>query len=509
MEQVKNRTDKLKINVILNVIYNVFLVITPLFTAPYASRVLQPDGIGIYSYSNSLVTYFTVFAALGTVTYGTRKIARHRNNKKEYSKDFWEIELMTIFTSLISLSAWILLSVLYTEYKVFLLILSFQIVATAFDISWLYAGLEKYKYTVLINSLAKLTGIILIFTLVKSKADLNIYIIINVGVHLLGNISMWIFLPKTTSKTKIEISSIKHHLKETLVYFIPTIATILYSILDKTLIGALVQGTIIKNIDGKEITTKISELENGYYEQATSIITMIKTISFVAINGVMMSRSSFLFKENKVDEVKTLTKKTYDLTLFLSIGAMFGLMALAQLFVPIFFGEGYDKTVLLIYVLAPIIMINCLSSVLGSLYYTPSGRRKQSAIYIVCGTTVNLVLSIPLILFLNSIGAAVASIIAEIVITVLYILRCNKFISIKELFSILWKKIIAGGMMFIAVFFFSNYVGKYIPWWLSITISIIIGLAIYVLINAILKDNSISYIMNLIRNKLKRNKGNN
>ena len=69
----------IKKNYIYNTIYQVLSLITPLITAPYISRVLGSSGVGIYSYTNSIVTYFTLFAALGTASYGQREMIRkHR-----------------------------------------------------------------------------------------------------------------------------------------------------------------------------------------------------------------------------------------------------------------------------------------------------------------------------------------------------------------------------------------------------------------------------------------------
>ena len=153
----------IKKNIAYNTFYQILCLITPMITIPYVSRILGPDGVGIYSYTHSLVTYFVMFAALGTATYGAREISRNRENKKNVSKLFWEIELLTIFTSVICVLAWLLFSVIYSEYRPFMLILTLNIFATMFDISWLYTGLEKFKYTVSVNSIFKILGVIFSF----------------------------------------------------------------------------------------------------------------------------------------------------------------------------------------------------------------------------------------------------------------------------------------------------------------------------------------------------------
>ena len=102
---IKNRNNSgmpsLKVNITINLLYEILIVITPLITAPYLSRVLQANGIGINSYTSSLVMYFTLFASLGTANYGKKVIASLRDNVKEYSQAFWEIEIITIFTTIV------------------------------------------------------------------------------------------------------------------------------------------------------------------------------------------------------------------------------------------------------------------------------------------------------------------------------------------------------------------------------------------------------------------------
>ena len=501
-DNIKTTDSNLKKNVFMNTIFRVLMIIVPFITAPYISRVLLSDGVGVNSYTLSLVTYFTMFAALGTVSYGTREIARRREDRQSYSKCFWEIEFISVICSAVSLLGWIIFSLCYKEYTSFLLILSVHIVATVFDISWFYAGIEKFKYTVGINLFFKILSVVLIFTLVKKPEDLKIYMLIYGTSLLLGNLSMWVFLPKFIGKAKIDRHSLKHHFKETFVYFIPTIATSLYTVLDKTLIGALISGetTIVEG--DVTVTKKISELENGYYEQATKIIDMAKVVAFVSINAVVYSRASFLYKTEEHIKIKKLTLNTFNIVMFLSVGACCGLAAVAPTFVPVFFGPGYDKTIILLQILSCLVPIICLSGTLGSLYYSPVGKRKQSALFLVIGAALNLCLSVPLVLYFKSIGAAIASVAAELVISVLYFFFCKKAITFKEFFGFIWKKAVAGGLMagFLVIFevFLKQYIWNDLG---TLFFEILLGIIIYLLFLAILRDRSIQIIVNLIKKR--------
>ena len=142
-----------------------------------------------------------------------------------------------------------------------------------------------------------------------------------------GSLSMWLYLKKTIIWVKPNFCRIKSHLKETIVYFIPAVAASIYTILNKILIGSIT-GLIV---------------ENGYYEQATNMINMAKSVTFVSLNSVLGSRIAYLFGQNKIAEVKERINKSIDFILFMGVGLMFGMIGIAAHFVPLFLGDGYEK----------------------------------------------------------------------------------------------------------------------------------------------------------------------
>ena len=135
-----------KKNYIYRLSYEILILLTPFITTPYVSRVLGADGIGIYSYTSSIMTYFTLFAALGTASYGAREIAQHRDDRQKSSKLFWEIELMTVGTSLICLLVWIFVILFSSGYRYYYLALTQTLFGTMADISWYFTGYEQIKY---------------------------------------------------------------------------------------------------------------------------------------------------------------------------------------------------------------------------------------------------------------------------------------------------------------------------------------------------------------------------
>ena len=179
-------------NYIYNLIYQILVIILPLVTAPYISRVLGAENIGIYSYTLSISAYFIMFGSLGIALYGQREIAYNQKNRKKKSIIFWEIVLLRIITMSISITIFYFTFACGKQYQMYYKILMLEIIGNCVDISWFFQGLEEFKKTVGRNMLVKLISIVCIFTFVKAPDDLPIYFEIYVLSILIGNISLWL-----------------------------------------------------------------------------------------------------------------------------------------------------------------------------------------------------------------------------------------------------------------------------------------------------------------------------
>lgn len=474
----------LKKNYLYRIFYEVLILITPFITTPYVSRVLGADGIGDYSFSHSIITYFMLFGALGTAGYGAREIARARNDSKLSSKLFWEIELMTVFTTGICLLIWIGVIIFSEKYRYCYIALSPFLISTMFDISWYFTGLEKVKNIVIRNSIVRILGIILLFFLVREKNDLILYCVINSVTSLIGTLSMWLYLPKMLERVSFKELRFKHHFHETLIYFIPTIATSVYTVLDKTLIGIITGDSY----------------QNGYYEQATKVINIVKSFVFVAVNSVMGARISYLFSENKISEIKSRILKSMDFIYFLAYGTVFGIVGIASRFVPLFFGAGYDEVVEILYCMVPLIVIIGTSNCLGSQYYTPSGQRKKSAKIIVMGAIINLILNIIMIPSCGVYGATIASVIAELFITICYVGFSNGYMSWNSLVHFSYKRILSGGIMYFLIVALGRCLN--FDQYFIVGIQILSGGLVYFSILYLLNDSIVKYLVRLLKDRI-------
>ncbi len=479
------KKQSIKKNIILSTFYQILKLLTPLITAPYIARVLGTDGVGTYSYTASFEAYFSLFAALGTASYGLREIARARDDVKERSQLFFEIELLSICVSLVVLLGWGIFILFQKKYQIIFVILTMNIMNAMLDISWFYNGLEQFVYTVTKNSVIKILGVVLIFLFVKQKSDLNLYIFLMCFTSLLGTMSMWISLPKFIVKPDFRHIDLGVHFRQTLIYFIPTIATSVYTILDKIMIGLITQNTY----------------ENGYYEEATKIINMMKALTFTALNSVLGARISYLFKEKQYDEIRGRINLSINYVAFMGIGICFGLIGVARRFVPVYFGPGFEKTTTILYILSPIVFIIGVSNCLGSQYYSPAGLRKESSKYIITGSLVNLVLNGMMIPFTGSYGAALASVLAELTITVLYVIHSKGYFEASALWQYSWKRFIAGVIMAAVIIMIGHTVTSGI---LCLVLQVSVGVMIYFILLTLMKDELIGIVKERIFSRFRK-----
>ncbi len=470
------KEPSIKKNFIYSMFYQVFTLLMPFITAPYVSRVLGPEEIGIQSYTASYQVYFSLLAALGTSEYGAREISRVRNDRYLRSRIFWEITLLNVLTSAASILAWGVFIGFAAKYRIYYIVLTINLLAVMADISWLFRGLEEFQTVMVRNAACKTGGIICIFVFVKSRDNLLCYIVINALTVLASSLSMWPCLKKYIVKVSRGDLKIRRHLKETLIYFIPTVATSVYAVLDKTLIGLMTQ----------------DDAQNGYYQQADKIIGMAKGITFTAINSVTGVRISYLFAEKRLDEIHQRIAYTLHYIFFIGTGCTLGIMGIAPEFVPVFFGPGYSSVVSLLYILSPVIVIIGISNCISSHYYTPSGRRVQSTRFLIAGAGVNLLLNLLLIPDYHSCGAAVASICAELLITVLYVRYSNSFVTVRLLFQCGGKNLLAGIVMYGAV---RLAAGAEMNAFLRLFWQAGTGCAVYILVLLLLKEE---WIMGII-----------
>lgn len=470
-------------NYIYNLIYQILVLILPLITTPYISRVLGAENIGIYSFTLSISAYFILFGSLGIALYGQREIAYNQKNKKKYSINFWEILLLRVITMTISLIIYYFIFARGTQYQIYYKILILEIIANCIDISWFFQGLEEFKKTVIRNMIVKLISIVCIFVFVKTPDDLHIYFWIYVLSILVGNMSLWLYLPKYLTKTRINELNLFKHLKLTVALFVPQIAIQVYTLLDRTMVGAIIPG----------------KSEVGYYDQGQKIIKILLTV-ITSLGTVMLPRIANTFANGEKEKITNYMKKSFNMVFILAFPMIFGIIAVSDAFVPIFFGQGYDKVSILMKVISPIILLIGLSNVTGTQYLLPTKRQKEFTTSVVCGAVVNFIMNMCLIWKFGAIGASIGTVIAELTVTLVQMYFVRKNFDFKKIIGLTKNYVISSLLMFIVCLIIGRIINNNL---LSVIIQCAVGGLIYGIVLLVLKDNFVYEILNKLMSKIK------
>lgn len=499
---MKSKNTSIKKNYFYNLLYQIFVIIIPLITTPYISRVLGSDGIGQYSFCYSIASYFVLFGALGFNTYAQREVAIFQGDKNNQTLVFWEVFILRIFSVFVSAIIYFFIIQLFfgsTDYYYIFLILLITVLSTIFDITFLYQGNEEFGFIVLRNAIIKLIGIASIFIFVRKSGDVWIYALCQSVILILSNLTLWTRIKKVL--VKVDLSRIKplRHLLPTLKIFIPTIAASIYTMLDRTLIGVLVTGETT-NISGEIV--KIADVENGYYEQSEKIVKLILTV-LTSLGVVMIPRNSNVVASGNKNEFISNIYGAFKFVSIIGFPLAFGLAAISFNFCPWFFGDGYEKVPLLIIMFCPLILIIGCSNILGVQYLLPLKKDNFCSVAIVSGAVLNLILNIILIPLFLSYGACIASISAELIVVILMFIFSRKDIKVTIILKECIKPLISATIMFLVVYFTSKLFESRIIFSL---ILIIEGIIIYFSLLLLLREKTlITYIKKIF--KFKEHKG--
>lgn len=461
---------KIKTNVIYNSIYQLLSIILPLITMPYISRMLGAENIGNYSYAYSIAYYFVIFAMLGLQNYGNRRIAQVRDDKRKLSKVFSEIYGMQLISAIISTVCFVIYNI--KKNNILLWIMMPYVMSSIFDVSWFFFGIEEFKITVIRNIIIKSISTILIFLAVKQNENgIIIYSIIISLSNFFSQIILWININQYTKFYRVRFKEIMIHIKPNLILFIPIIAASLYKIMDKIMIG------------------NMSQMEQlGYYENVEKIINVPITL-IGSLGIVLMPRISNLYSNNKKEEGYRFFEKSIYFTLLLAMPMCLGMISVANVFIPIFLGDGYEKCINILYILSISVIFTLIASTIRTQYLIPNNYDKKYIKSIIYGALINLFFNLCTIKKMGAIGAAWGTLFAELTVCIYQIYTIKHEINIIKYLKNCSGILISSIMMLLIL----NIVKlNNLSMFMNLIIKILLGIMIYMIFIGIFYNKILS-----------------
>lgn len=395
------KIKSVKNNFIFNSMYQISNILVPLVTLPYLSRVLHAEGLGAYSFAYSVAYYFYLFVRLGLNNYGNRTVAQIRDDSEKLSRVFIEIYMMQLLLGVIVTILYLFYCVFIAQDKLLAFIFMLMVISGSIDLTWMLYGLEEFVVTSIRDMTVKVATALLIFLLVKDAGDVWKYALIySVGFF----VSQVVALPIVKGRVhfiKPAIGNVIQHLKPNLILFLPTIAVSIYKTMDKVMLGSMT-----------------NDVELGYYHGCENI-TRVPLALVTALGTVMLPRmTNMLSKSDNQENIDALFNKSIMFAMFISTSTCIGIMTVAREFVPLFFGEGFEKCILLFWIILPSCIFLAFANVIRTQFLLPRKRDKLFVISLFSGAVINVILNLLLIPRFASVGAALGTLAAEIVVCV-------------------------------------------------------------------------------------------
>lgn len=412
--------QSIKNNFLLNLSTIITGLLFPLITFPYASRILMADGIGQVQFFQSIIDYVSLCTALGIPLYAVREIARIRDNKELRSRTTIEILLLHAILTLVGYIVVFILAKTVAKIEIdasLFFLLSTTLFFNTIGVAWFYQAIEDFKYITLRSLFVRILSLVALFIFVKTKQDLFYY----AGILVIGTVGNNIFnffrLRKYIKLSKGEFKRLNllRHLIPALKIFILNLVISIYVNLDSVMLGFL------KN-----------EESVGYYAAATRLTKAILGI-VSSLGAVLLPRFSNMITNGQKEEFQLLANKAASFTIALSLPMSVGLIFMAAPIIHIFCGNGFEPSILTLKLVAPIVLFIGLSGIIGMQILYPQGREKYVIISTMVGACINLLINYLLIPQYGQYGAALGTVIAEFMVTVIMILLGRKYLPINIL----------------------------------------------------------------------------
>ena len=489
-----NKSPSLKRNFIFKVFYQVTAILVPLVTTPYLARVLGAGALGDYGYTYSIMTYFGLIAVFGFNVYGRREIARTRDNTQDKSKVFWEIMFAKAIPISTAIIAYLLVSMLAfnSYYWPLLFALAPSLVYHLFDTTFLPQGEENFQTVALRDFVIKLASVVCIFVFVHSPDDVWIYALAVSGSGFLSAFFMMLYARKRIARVPVKELRVFGHLKRSARFIIPTMAASIFLYIDKIMIQ-LITG---------------SSVQVAYYEEALKIIVLMSGI-VTSIGNVIEPRNANELKNNNYRGAKENILSGARYSFMLAIPMMLGIIAIAPIFCPIFFGEGFEGVTPILRIMAPLFILNVMNDLLGYEFLMPAGKEKTYSIIVLISAVVNIGLNCLFIYLFGALGASIGTLVSEAVKLVLLFYVSRRELSAYQFTGGLIKKLIAAGVMFIMIFSIVYFSSNSI---IVLAGTTIFGACVYASMLFMLRDEEFMSILKwgkgLFRRFIKRGKEN-
>lgn len=388
-------------NYILSISNNVLLLLFPIITFPYVSRILGSSNLGEINFVQSYGYYFMQIANFGISSYAIREVSRVRDDEEKVSKISNEIFNLNLFFSIISAVFYFIgvLSVPQLRENILLFtIYSVVIFSNFLSLDWLLQSFDDYMFSTIRNIFIRIVSIIAVFCFVKKQEDYIIYLIINCFSEMGTKFSTLFYSRKHYVRLNLKVKYLNFaaHIKTMFTLFTFRLVNSISSNLDKLMIGFMM---IYSSV--------------GVYSAGVKFILMFNPL--VEAAGTVLFPKINISAGSSTKEYLNNLKINYDIILFMAIPMVVGMILVSERVIMLFSGIQYAGAVSVSRIMSITILLGPIGDLLGSkilLVYKKDRHLLMSSAMVALSNIIFNFIFIP-IWGIN--GAAIASVISYLV----------------------------------------------------------------------------------------------
>lgn len=462
------KNGSLKGNAIYNVINQGCVILFQLITIKYVSSILHSDNYGRINFCNSIVSYFLLFAQMGVSSYMIREGAGVRTDRFRFNKLANQVFTINLFATIISIILFGLTILFWKRLHseaIILILLGIQIVLNIFNIEWVNNIFEDFKYIAIRNIIIQLISLICIVFLVRKEKDFVIYAAIFSLSASLNYCVNYIHVWKSIKIRPTLHPNLRQHFVPIIILFFNNLAVLIYVNSDITILGILQPDSVV-----------------GVYSVSVKIYSVVKRL-FQAVIIVSVPRLSNYLINGDDNNFCMLLRKIHDSVLTIVFPMLVGLFMVAENAIMLVSGSEYLNGVKSLRILCVALLFSSLANYYISCVLLPNKKEKLILISTVTSSLINVFLNFLLIPVLSLNGAALTTVLAEILVVIIAYIGAGKYRQTRG-GIIVFFKIVAGciGIILICLTIdFFNF-GLIINSVLKILISVFIYLFIEIIV---------------------------
>lgn len=458
------KTKSLQHNFVVYFIRTLFNGLTPLLIFPYASRVLGVSNIGGVTYAQSIAAYFEYFAMLGINSYGVREGAKCRDNPRAFGKLMTELLIINTASTVIASFIYTVLicsSTALQPYRVFLLVFLLEIIFRGLNLDWYYNIIEDYDYIAKRTVIFQIIDVAVLLLFVRDENSAVAYAVVLVLPFVLTSITNIGTMCKRVKLFGYSDYHFKGHVIGTISVFSVVVSTLVYLMIDTTMLGVL-----------------RGDYDVGLYTAASKLTRECSQV-ITSLCAVFLPRLAVHRAKGEVKEFQRIATNACNIIMALAIPATVGMFSLSKQAILIFSGQNYLEAIPAMKILTFNFMFAAIDGFFGWQVLVPYNRERALFSATFTGAVIDVVLNTLLIPTYGPSGAAIATLIAEMTIFAILLFHTRQYLPISVIFRHFWQYVLCS-LPIVGIAYASTHLlpGVILPTAVSIVCSVLVYFAL-------------------------------